>query len=468
MDLIKTETVRSGRHRIEPALRVAASAILPGLILILRPLGMSWTQGAVAALLCLVIIWWCTGLVNKTIASIILIVGFLAAGAPLRTTLSFPLSQTFLFIALTYLFSRGISNAGVAKRYLQPILDRWGNTPARSILFGAAMLLITIYAIPQPLARLIIIADIVEEYVDGTDASPSQKSVILFGLFISYIFINMLTMNADIILNTTSVAVAGIEMRDLEWSACMAVPSALFFAAAMVLFFLLFRKDMKGGPFRITDSGRREARVSDQERRRDRATLALVAMTVVLWLTEPLHGIPGWVVTLCSIGVMFPLGDLRPRDIKAIDIQMLVFLTAAMSVGGVMSATGIAELVFSRLRSLIDGGSVGTVVLAVVLITVCMHMFLGSNTTTISVVIPGVVYMCSDTLPVRSVMFIVYVASTAQWLFPFHSVGLMMGASKNYFDTKRILTMGLPLTLLMLAAVFGLYLPWWRLIGLLP
>lgn len=464
MDIIKTRQSTANKKTGRKPLYIAVSALLPLLLFLAQPLGMDWRQSLVTALLVLVIIWWCTGLVNKTLAACILIAGFLLfSGAPPRTIFSFPLSNTFVLIALTYLFSRGVTNAGLAEKYLEPLLRRVGNTPLRVLLCGGLMLLITIYAIPQPLARLIIVADIVKGYLDKTDGDGPQKSVLLFGIFVLYIFVNMLTMNSDIILNTTSAAVANLEMTDGQWLKYMAVPSLLYMAAVIVLFLFVFRQEMTGKTLRLRQP--QEAAPHNPTGRRDKWMLLLVAATILLWLTESLHGIPNWAVTLCSIGVMFALGVLKLPDLKAIDVPMLIFLTAAMSIGGVMSATGTADLVFSNLRELVKSGSTLQLVFAVMLITICMHMLLGSNTTTISVVTPSAVLLCQGIIPPVVVMFIVYVTSVTQWLFPFHSVGLMMGESKNYFTLRHVLTLGIPLTLLVFAAIFGLYLPWWNLIG---
>lgn len=466
MDLIKTSRGAVNKKIGRKPFQIAVSALLPLLLFLAQPLGMDRRQAFVTGLLVLVIIWWCTGLVNKTLSSCILIIGFLLfSGAEPRTVFSFPLSSTFLLIALTYLFSRGVTKSGLAERYLEPLLRKVGDTPLKALLCGGLMLLITIYAIPQPLARLIIVADIVKGYLDKTDGEEGLKSALLFGVFVLYIFVNMLTMNADIILNTTSAAVAGLEMTDGQWLKYMAVPSLAYTAAVIALFMFLFRRELAGKRLRARETPERARQ--EGAGRREKGMLLLVAVTMALWLTEPLHGIPSWAVTLCSIGVMFALGVLELPDLKAIDVSMLVFLTAAMSIGGVMSANGTADLVFSTLRGLIGNGSTAQVVFAVMLITICMHMLLGSNTTTVSVVIPGVVFMCQGLLSPPVVVFIVYVASVTQWLFPFHSVGLMMGASKNYFTVRHVLILGLPLTVLVFAAVFGLYLPWWKLIGAL-
>lgn len=463
MDRITTEP-KDNMKLIKRILLIILSALVPVLIVLTRPLGFDMKQSLVVGGLLLVIIWWSTGLVNKVTASCVLLLNFLLfSGAQVKTIFSFPMSSTFLLITLTYLFSKGVLNSHMAERYLEPLLIRSASTPMRAILMSGIMLLITMYAIPQPLARIIIVADIMQMYLNKIDADEKVKSVILFGVFVMYIYVNMFTMNADIILNTTAAAVSGIEMTDGRWMLYMLVPSLLLMAAVLALIRVVFARNIAGKRLCIREPVQQKARVD----RRDKMLLALLAVTICLWFTESLHGIPAWAVTLFSIVIMFFMGTLNLADLKVIDVPMLVFLTAAMSIGGVMSANGTADIIFSALRELLSGRSTLLTVLAVMIITMCMHMVLGSNTTTVSVVIPGIIYMCRDMLPAEIIMFIVYISSVSQWLFPFHSVGLMMGSSKNYFPSGYVTRLGLPMTILVFLAVFLLFIPWWRLMGLM-
>ncbi len=450
---------------------IVLTAIVPLLFFFSNPLKMELQQLAVVSLLLLTIIWWSTGVVQRTVASCMLLLGFaLFSNVPAKTIFTFPLSDTFLLITLTYLFSRGVQNSGLPSRYLETMLFRRGNTPWRAMLFAVAMLFITMYAIPQPLARLIIVGDIFWSYLQKTEAKANQRSVLMFSVYVIYIFVNLCSMNADIILNTTSVHVAGLDMADWDWIRAMAVPSLVYLAIAMGLITLLFRRELRGCSLRL-QADQAEPKPQTVEKPmasgRDRMLLLLLGITIVLWFTEPLHGIPAWAVTLVSIGVMFAMKVLRVKDFRAIDVQMLVFLTAALSIGGVMRATGTADIVFSKISAIMPENSIALMVLTIMLISICMHMVLGSNTTTISVVVPGLVFICGDMLPIPVIMFLVYVTLTTQWLFPFHSVGLMMGTAGNYFPSGYILRMGLVMTIVVFIAVFGLYIPWWRFIGLL-
>jgi len=443
---------------------LALSPILPMGVFLLRPLGMDMQQSAMIAILLLVIIWWCTGLVNKVLSSAVLLLSFiLLTPAPLTTIFSFPLSDNFRLIALTYLFSRGIANSKITERFLEPLLVKHAGTPLRAMLSVTVMLVLTMYIIPQPLARLIIMADIFSSYLSKTDAHDGTKRALMFSVFVIYVFVNMFTLKADIIINTLAVNVAQLNFTDWDWIRYMAVPSLVYLALAIGLMLLLFMKDFRTR-FSVSESAKEKA--GGKLTKQDIGMLVLLGATVALWATESLHGVPAWLVTLTSIVAMAFLGVFKLQDIKSLDVPMLVFLTAAMAIGGVMRANGTAELIFSFLGEHIPNGSPVLLIAVLMLIAICMHMLLGSNSTTISVVIPGFIIMCGNTISPAIIMCVVYVTLATQWLFPFHSVGMMMGVSRGSFSPSHMLKMGLPMTLLVFAAIFGLYLPWWRLLGL--
>ncbi|MEG0541998.1 MAG: anion permease, partial [Angelakisella sp.] len=377
-----------------------------------------------------------------------------------------PLGSTFWLIALTDLFSRGISNSKIAEKFLEPMLFRFADTPLKVMMFAAAILMATMYIIPQPLARLIIIADIIYCYLHKTDAPKKTKEVLMFSVFVAYVFVNSMSMKADIILNTTAVSVSGLEFTDANWISYMAVPSLIYLAVAYMIMLVLFKKDLWKISLTVNKSAK-PVKFTGKMSGKDWQITAIIAVTVLMWMTESMHGIAAWLVTLVSISVMFALGILKKPDLKALDVNTLLFLTAAMSIGGTMKATGTADVIFSQLGSWIPSGSSMVYVIVIMVISVCMHMFLGSNTTTISVVVPGLIMMCGDVVPPAIIMCIIYITLATQWLFPFHSVGMMVGTSRKYFPSGHMLKMGIPMTIIVFLAVIGLYLPWWHMMGYL-
>ena len=145
------------KKAIPDPLKAASCLLVPILLGRFTPSGMTLRQSLVLGSLITVIIWWSTGWVGKITASCTLLAVFLLVGqAPAKTVFSFPLSDNFLLIIFCYLFSRGIENACIAEKTVQPLLFRFAATPIRMVAVVIVFFAATIYIIPQPLARLII------------------------------------------------------------------------------------------------------------------------------------------------------------------------------------------------------------------------------------------------------------------------------------------------------------------------
>lgn len=446
---------------------MAASLLIPALILFKRPLGMDSTQSAVVSSLLLIITWWSAGIVKKSVASCILLLIFaLTKAAPLATIFTFPLSENFFLIILTYLFSQGIENSGLVDKLFEPFLLRFARTPAKALAAIIAMYIATIYMIPQPLARLIIVAMLFFRFLSKTTATKETKSVLMFGCFVFYAVVNMGTKNADIIMNTASVAFAGLDMSDGEWIRYMALPVAVYCLLIFGAFCLIFRKHLFGiGLSRIEGEG--PPRASASLTKKEKTTLLVVILTIIAWMTEDLHGINATLITSGSVALFFLQGTLRLKDLKAIDVRTMIFLTAAFSIGGVMKACGAAEIVFSRLAFLFPSEYSLYYLAVMMLVAMLMHMVLGSNTTTLSVVIPGLIVICGNVLPPQVIMFISYNSVASHSILPFHSAAIMIGASYGYFPNSYVARLGIPVTLIIILSAAFVFVPWWNFLGVL-
>ena len=102
-----------------------------------------------------------------------------------------------------------------------------------------------------------------------------------------------------------------------------------------------------------------------------------------------------------------------------------------------------------------------------ILTTMLLHMILGSNTTTLSVVIPGLMVLCSQVVKSPIIVLISVISVSFHAILPFHSISLMIGVSNNYYPAKYVTKLGLPITLFVYLVVIGIYIPYWKIVGLL-
>ncbi|MEZ3470096.1 MAG: anion permease [Schaedlerella sp.] len=444
-------------------LELAASLAVPLGILVCQPIGLTLRQSAVAAGVLLTIIWWSSGLVKKIPASLFLILLFaLVSGTGYRTVLAFPLSETFPMIMITYVFSQAISNSGLVDHLFQPVLLKLVHTPWECVAAIIVFFYLTMYVVPQPLARLIIAATMFEHFFRKTTLPEGSRTVLMYGVFLFYAVVNMSAKDADMIMNHVAAGYSEVPISNGMWMYYMFPPTAVYCVLVAVMFILLFRKDMRGIRLEAPQKETQEALTGQQK-----AAMAVILAAVALWMTEGVHEINSTLVTIAATAVLFGIGILHREDWKAIDVTTLIFLTAAFSIGGVMKSCGAADKIFGLLSGIFPAEfSVGYLLL-MVSVSMLLHMVLGSNTTTLSVAVPGMMILCGQAVSSPVIVFTAVFSVSFHALLPFHSVAMMIGSSNGYFPAGYVLKTGIFSTILVYFAAVCVYFPYWKLTGLL-
>ncbi len=444
-------------------LEIAVSLVFPIAVLVCRPAGLTLRQSAVAAGVLLVIIWWSCGIVKKIPASIFLLLLFgLVSGTGYQTVLAFPLSETFPMLIITYLFSQAISNSGLADQVFQPVLSRLVHTPCECVIAIVLSFYLTMYVIPQPLARLIIVAAVFEHFFRKTTLPERSRSVLMFGIFLLYAVVNMSAKDADMIMNHVAAGFSEVPISNEMWVYYMFPPTVVYCVLVSCMFILIFRKDLLGVRLEIVQKEERKALTGKQK-----TAMAVIFVTVLLWMTAGLHGMNSTVITVIAVVILFGIGVLHREDWKAIDITTLIFLTAAFSIGGVMKTCGAADKVFGLLAGIFPEEFSVSYLLMMVLVSMALHMILGSNTTTLSVVVPGMIILCGEVVSSPVIVFTAVFSVSFHALLPFHSVAMMIGSSNGYFPSGYVIKTGIFSTILVYFTAVCVYFPYWKMTGLL-
>lgn len=444
------------------AIKMGLSLIPFLLLLLLRPAGLNGVQALVTASIVLIVIWWSANLIQKIPSSLLLLGIFCACqAAPLTTIFSFPLSETFPLLALTYVFSAAISHSGLVEHFLQPLLARYVHTPIQCM--GAFLLsfYLTFYVIPQPIARLFMMLTIYKQFFAGTTLSPVVKSVLYYALYMFHGASVLSVKEADMIFNYAAVSFSGVAVSSGDWIKAMFIPVTLLCLLLGVMLFLVFRKELAGVRIQVTSQAESKA-LTEQQRK----AMWIILGTVILWMTTPLHHVSGTWVTLVSVFLLFRIGILTKKDWGTIDVSTLVFLAAAFSIGGVMKACGAADALFGLFRNVFPETFSPKYLCIMVLVTMLIHMILGSNTTTVSVVIPGLMILCQPAVPAQLIVFSTVIGLNYHAIVPFHSVVLMIGAAQGDFPANYVTRTAVPLTALVYLSALVLFYPYWKLIGL--
>ena len=108
-------------------------------------------------------------------------------------------------------------------------------------------------------------------------------------------------------------------------------------------------------------------------------------VTVGLWLTQPLHGIPSGVVALLPVMVFAVFGIIDRDDLRKIEWHVLILIAGGMTLGVAMKSSGLSDV----LIGLITSGGLSPLALLVVMVVfaVLISNFM-SNTSAANLMIP--------------------------------------------------------------------------------
>lgn len=445
-------------------IKMGLSILFAIIILMWKPFDLTFQQAIIVANTILVIIWWSTGIIKKVPSSLyLMLIYYFFSGADAKTILSFSLSETFLMIIVTYLFSQGIENSGLIDKIFQPLLIKLVYTPCQCLIAIVGIFYLTIYIIPQPLARLIIVSSVFYRFLQYTDSPEKTKNVIMYGVFVASAVVNMSAKNADIILNNVAAHFSETPISNKLWIHYMFIPTLITCCLLGILFVYIFRKELIGIDLRNKKKENKIISFSIQQK----LAIGVIGITILLWATNSIHGINNTLITIIGTVILFTIQILNKKDWKSIDIATLIFLTAAFSIGNTMKFCGAANKVFGQLETIFPTKFSLLYICMMILITMLLHMILGSNTTTLSVVIPGLIVLCSQVIKSPIIVLISVISVSFHAILPFHSISLMIGVSNNYYPAKYVTKLGLPVTLFVYLVVIGIYIPYWSIVGLL-
>lgn len=143
-----------------------------------------------------------------------------------------------------------------------------------------------------------------------------------------------------------------------------------------------------------------------------RIVLAVLALTLLLWLTEKVHGIPASVVSLLPIILLTMSGIVNADDVRRLPWDTLMLVAGGLALGLAIKETGLADFYVAK----ITGFNLNFYVLVLMFafLTVIMSNVM-SNTATATVLIPiGIILTYQN--PIVLPLVIGFSASTALFL----------------------------------------------------
>lgn len=202
----------------------------------------------------------------------------------------------------------------------------------------------------------------------------------------------------------------GVAIGFLEW---MIYGFPLAILLTILFWFILTRKYIprrKRVVIRMEEEAAQEdPEVFQFEKIKKRIVIAVLGLTLALWLTEKMHGIPASVVSLLPIILLTMTGIVNGDDVRRLPWDTLMLVAGGLALGLAIKETGLADYYVQK----ITGFDLNFYVLVLLfaLLTVILSNIM-SNTATATVLIPIAIILTYQN-PIVIPLVIGFSASTA-------------------------------------------------------
>ncbi len=446
--------------------------IAVGLILQFAPLpNITPIAQTTLALTMMTIVFWATNVAQSGFTGGIYIMALIITGVAEPSLVFKPWSGSTMWLVMgAYLIAGAVKNSGLGERIAYAFIIKFV-TGYRSIIISIfALTFILSLLIPHPWPRAFLIMAVMAIVIKGANMPKEDAIKVGFTVFAASVPVSLIFLTGDAVINPLAAAYAGVDLGWLGWFKVMGPPSIVASVLTCILILILFKPTQEVS-INIDEIKEKQAALGKMQGVELR-TAIWVAIAIVLWATDAVHGVNiGWVTLIIPMLMSLPkIGDiLTVKDWSGIPVHVLVFLTAAMAIGIVGGATGmnswIADVV---LPSTIPSNPfvLGTFI---TFIAIVIHIFMGSVIAVMGVAIPALILFTEPMgIPAIIPTMIVYTVVAGHYILPFHHLNMLVGQGEEngMYSQKETTRLGIPLIAVMFIVAVFVEVPYWLSLGL--
>lgn len=424
------------------------------------------------ALSLMAVVFWATGVTNVGFTSILFLTSLVLFDvASTSDIFSIWTSQTIYLVIGAYLIADAVNRSGLGERIAYWFVIKFVNSFKSIIISSFALQAILSLLIPHPWPRAFIVLSVMKIIIKSAKIAKEDAAIIGFSVFVAAVPTSMLFLTGDSTLNILTVDLSGQRIGWLDWIYHMGVPALVTSILTCILMLIIFKPTSS---ISIDKEMMREkliklGKLTSLEKR----TIFWLMVAIVLWMTDSIHNIDlGWITIMIAALMSMPIiGEVLTKDSwKTVPIDTLFFLNAALAIGKIGEITGMNSWIVSSLLPSSVPENIFLFGLLVVIVSIGLHMVLGSAMTVMSIAIPAfLTYMGSSSMNPLVPALLVYTSVSIHYILPYQHITILVGMGEEHgmYNNSHVAKMGIPLTLIVFIVVFLIQIPWWHITGLL-
>lgn len=365
-------------------------------------------------------------------------------------------SPTIVLFFGGFVLARAMQRHGLDRQMAVSILSRFGREP-KNFLLG--LMLITAFlsmwisntaatAIMLPIALFVL-----ERSGLKPLQSPYGRATVLGIAYAATIGgIGTIVGTPPNGIAVANLAEHGITITFLEWM-WYAVPlAALALPVSWLVLITVFRPEVKT----LMLDHRNSQWTGEQKN-----VLAVGALTVALWVTSFLHGIPDSAVALLPLVLLSLAGLFGRDDLSKIDWSVLLLFGAGLTLGAAIDSSGLSAYLGSQFSGLVAGQTVMMVYLAVIGLVVLLTM-VGSNTATAAIAVPVMMGLSGTAgAGLKQLGLVAGMGTSLDFIMPLGTPPSAIAYSSGYVRMGDMIRAGLLITILCAVLLAALAVLFW-------
>jgi anion transporter len=425
----------------------------------LTPLG----QATLGVLLAGTLLWVSEALPLGTTAILVLALLGLCPGLRLPDIAGGFTSDVTFFLIGAVAIGTAVETSGLASRAAAVLTRSARGHPARLYAQMIAAFPVLALMIPSAITRNAILIPAYSEALKGVGVSNKAGRAIMLALGM----LNPLASSALLTGGITSITAATLlgGFSWLHWFALMAVPYYVLLLAGAIWIRVIV------GPFEAATAPQTQTHEGKPFSAAEWRTLAVLAVTSLLWLTDHVHHLSPAIPALLGASLLFlpGTGALAWKTFEArLSWGLILTVATSLSLAMLMTRSGaaawIGQLVLGRASTL--AASPLLLVVVIILAAAVIHLAITNLAACIALLLPinATVAESAGLNPVTTGLIITIVVD-AVILYPVQTASNLMAYESGAFDAADVRKLGLGMLVLTIVTAL-LVLPYWALLGL--
>ncbi|UOQ94892.1 DASS family sodium-coupled anion symporter [Halobacillus shinanisalinarum] len=391
----------------------------------------------------------------------------------------FSSSAIFLIIG-GMMLARAVNETSLARRITFNILAKWGGTSKG--LLGCILIIpqVQSFFIPAAAVRTTLLLPIAIDVLDtiGAPAHSNLRKKVLLGVAFGGTISGTAVMTAAIgnILTVNLLKqFLGVEITYFEWFIYSLPLWITLIPGAWIVLLKCYplKKEDQSFP-KVKNEMQEKVREFGPLNSKEKKCLLILTVTVLLWMTEPLHGLDLSIPAIMGVVLMtLPgVGCASWSNVVKINYDTIFLLGATLSMGYALTESGAAEQIGKVMATPWILSLIQVPIYAVIFILIAsqvFHLIMSNVSTAVVTLIPIYIGMSLEAgIDPTFVCFTAALTCLHGYILVVETMPNVIVHSSGQISQREFLVPGLYMTLLMMGLTILIAFTWWDWVGLVP